>query len=104
MRFQLALKRVELTLPALSFEVIKQQQKNRAVHEAVATVSDVGMSAEIVRGLEGLIQIPIPCMVRHKTVVVTRNSIHGPIRRHNVWIVISAIHGFGGGFVPTGPC
>src|SRR5262245_41045450 len=45
---QLSFHRGCLLSPILAFEILEQEQEDCAVHEAIATVSDVGMGAEIV--------------------------------------------------------
>ena len=53
--------------------------------------------------LIGLVQIPIPWVMFHKTGVISGKSIKNPIRRCNVRIIVRSVDGLGSLLIPTGP-
>src|SRR5215475_12030277 len=104
MSFELSLECCGLRLPSLALEVIEQQQKDRSVHQAVAAVADVAVCTEVVCGLKGLVQVPVPDVVRNETFITARYPVHGPIRGDDMRVVICPVHSLGRGLVPAGPC
>src|SRR5262245_59663225 len=103
MSLQLRFKGGGLRLPVFALQIVEQQQKDRAVHQTVTTIPNVVVSSQIVCGLESLIQVPIPCVMRHEVLIVARKPIHGPIRRDHMRVIVGAIYGFCRSLVPTGP-
>src|SRR6266704_2788935 len=55
------------------------------------------------RGLIGMVEIPIPRVIRDQAMRVPCQMIEDPISRGHVRIIVGAINLFGRFFVPTGP-